>query len=91
MGQFCDPNVIFLEGVITKSKFNCEKIQLGDCCTCKLLLDSLSSILSFVTASPLMIVIEFMSNGSLDNYLKVSVVLIRLSDWLIRQKKAIFL
>ncbi|XP_078374584.1 ephrin type-B receptor 1-like [Oculina patagonica] len=39
MGQFCDPNVIFLEGVVTK-------------CT------------------PLMIVIEFMSNGSLDNYLK---------------------
>jgi len=39
MGQFCDPNVIFLEGVVTKSV-------------------------------PLMIVIEFMSNGSLDNFLK---------------------
>ncbi|XP_066027769.1 ephrin type-A receptor 4 [Pocillopora verrucosa] len=39
MGQFCDPNVIFLEGVVTKT-------------------------------SPMMIVIEFMSNGSLDNYLK---------------------
>ncbi|XP_068699752.1 ephrin type-A receptor 4-like isoform X2 [Montipora foliosa] len=39
MGQFCDPNVIFLEGVVTSSP-------------------------------PLMIVIEFMSNGSLDNFLK---------------------
>lgn len=39
MGQFCDPNVIFLEGVVTKTL-------------------------------PLMIIIEFMSNGSLDNFLK---------------------
>ncbi|KAK3730312.1 hypothetical protein QZH41_015353, partial [Actinostola sp. cb2023] len=39
MGQFCDPNVIYLEGVVTKSL-------------------------------PLMIVTEFMSNGSLDNFLK---------------------
>ncbi|XP_032238020.2 ephrin type-B receptor 1 isoform X2 [Nematostella vectensis] len=39
MGQFCDPNVIFLEGVVSKTH-------------------------------PLMIVTEFMSNGSLDNFLK---------------------
>ncbi|KAM7434137.1 hypothetical protein ABFA07_015738 [Porites harrisoni] len=39
MGQFCDPNVIYLEGVVTKTL-------------------------------PLMIVIEFMANGSLDNFLK---------------------
>lgn len=81
MGQFCDPNVIFLEGVVTKSKLNCKLLQLDTevCDTCLLSpLDSLSSVLfcrfSFSTASPLMIVIEFMSNGSLDNYLKVSIV-----------------
>ena len=39
--------VIFLEGVVTKSKFNCEGIQLVDSRTCKLLLGSLSSIHSF--------------------------------------------
>lgn len=26
MGQFCDPNVIFLEGVVTKSKLNCKPL-----------------------------------------------------------------
>jgi len=41
MGQFDDPNVIYLEGVITKS-------------------------------NPIMIVTEFMENGSLDIFLRVS-------------------
>ena len=41
MGQFDHPNVIRLEGVVTKSR-------------------------------PLMIVTEYMENGSLDTYLKVS-------------------
>ena len=40
MGQFEDPNVIFLEGVITKS-------------------------------NPIMIVTEYMENGSLDTFLRV--------------------
>ena len=40
MGQFDDPNVIYLEGVVTKS-------------------------------NPIMIVTEFMENGSLDNFLRV--------------------
>lgn len=43
MGQFEDPNVIFLEGVITKS-------------------------------NPIMIVTEYMENGSLDTFLRVRVV-----------------
>ena len=42
MGQFDDPNVIFLEGVVTKS-------------------------------NPIMIVTEYMANGSLDAFLRVSV------------------
>ena len=41
MGQFDHPNVIRLEGVVTKSR-------------------------------PLMIITEFMENGSLDNFLRVS-------------------
>lgn len=40
MGQFDDPNVIYLEGVVTKS-------------------------------NPIMIVTEFMENGSLDAFLRV--------------------
>ena len=40
MGQFDDPNVIFLEGVVTRS-------------------------------SPVMIITEFMLNGSLDRFLRV--------------------
>lgn len=43
MGQFEDPNVIFLEGVITKS-------------------------------NPIMIVTEYMENGSLDTFLRVCVI-----------------
>ena len=41
MGQFDDPNVIYLEGVVTKS-------------------------------NPIMIVTEFMENGSMDVFLRVS-------------------
>ena len=41
MGQFDDPNVIYLEGVVTKS-------------------------------NPIMIVTEYMENGSLDTFLRVS-------------------
>ncbi len=41
MGQFYNPNVIYLEGVVTKS-------------------------------NPIMIVTEFMENGSLDTFLRVS-------------------
>ena len=41
MGQFEHPNVIFLQGVVTKS-------------------------------SPIMIITEFMENGSLDTFLRVS-------------------
>ena len=41
MGQFDHPNVIRLEGIVTKS-------------------------------TPLMIITEYMVNGSLDNYLKVN-------------------
>ena len=40
MGQFDDPNVIYLEGVVTKS-------------------------------NPIMIVTEYMENGSLDSFLRV--------------------
>lgn len=42
MGQFDHPNVIHLEGVVTKS-------------------------------SPVMIITEFMENGSLDSFLRVSI------------------
>ena len=42
MGQFDDPNVIYLEGVVTKS-------------------------------NPIMIVTEYMENGSLDCFLRVSI------------------
>jgi Eph receptor B1 len=41
MGQFDDPNVIYLEGVVTRS-------------------------------NPIMIVTEYMENGSLDSFLRVS-------------------
>jgi len=43
MGQFDDPNVIYLQGVVTRS-------------------------------TPIMIVTEFMPNGSLDRFLRVRVV-----------------
>lgn len=45
MGQFDDPNVIYLEGVVTRS-------------------------------NPIMIVTEFMENGSLDSFLRVSIVFV---------------
>jgi serine/threonine protein kinase len=45
MGQFDDPNVIYLEGVVTRT-------------------------------SPIMIITEFMLNGSLDRFLRVSSMLI---------------
>lgn len=47
MGQFDNPNVIYLEGVVTKS-------------------------------NPIMIVTEFMENGSLDTFLRVGL------DWFAR-------
>lgn len=57
MGQFDHPNVIHLEGVVTKS-------------------------------SPVMIITEFMENGSLDSFLRVSnyifvllVYVVRRADW----------
>ena len=43
MGQFDDPNVIYLQGVVTRS-------------------------------TPIMIITEFMPNGSLDRFLRVYVV-----------------
>lgn len=44
MGQFEHPNVIFLQGVVTRS-------------------------------NPVMIITEYMENGSLDTFLRVSIVL----------------
>lgn len=45
MGQFEHPNVIFLQGVVTKS-------------------------------NPVMIITEYMENGSLDHFLRVSFVVL---------------
>jgi hypothetical protein len=70
MGQFNCPNVIKLEGVVTKCEWpvftnnkysNCE----NTCRMCKMY-----SIIS-IADRPWMIIIEFMANGSLDNFLKV--------------------
>jgi len=65
MGQFDDPNVIYLEGVVTRSH-------------------------------PIMIVTEFMENGSLDSFLRVvyfvSVLVIQAGvaccSWKVRRKAA---
>uniref|UniRef100_A0A3B4AMW6 Ephrin type-A receptor 6 n=1 Tax=Periophthalmus magnuspinnatus TaxID=409849 RepID=A0A3B4AMW6_9GOBI len=52
MGQFDHPNIIRLEGVVTKSKYICNW-----------------SCYAF-TGRPVMIVVEYMENGSLDSFLR---------------------
>jgi len=49
MGQFDDPNVIYLQGVVTRS-------------------------------TPIMIITEFMPNGSLDRFLRVCIILCALAN-----------
>ena len=58
MGQFDDPNVIYLEGVVTKS-------------------------------NPIMIVTEFMENGSMDVFLRVVNFFVKSSSFQGRERKKI--
>lgn len=68
MGQFDNPNIIRLEGVVTKSKLLKTKAYLFT------LFSFLCSSLKCVPSSsgrPVMIVVEYMENGALDSFLRV--------------------
>uniref|UniRef100_A0A3Q3XCG7 receptor protein-tyrosine kinase n=1 Tax=Mola mola TaxID=94237 RepID=A0A3Q3XCG7_MOLML len=67
MGQFDNPNIIRLEGVVTKSKLLKTKAYLFT------LFSFLCSSLKCVPSSsgrPVMIVVEYMENGALDSFLR---------------------
>ncbi|XP_034737817.1 ephrin type-A receptor 6-like isoform X1 [Etheostoma cragini] len=79
MGQFDNPNIIRLEGVVTKSKLYmsislCSSLQHQFttfftlvsflCCPFK------SCLLPFSSGRPVMIVVEYMENGALDSFLR---------------------
>lgn len=83
MGQFNNPNIIRLEGVVTKSKLF---TQLDFCFLfwfffgffCIFAVGSLFFPLScqiksfsFSSGRPIMIVVEYMENGALDSFLRV--------------------
>ena len=70
MGQFDDPNVIHLEGVITKG------IGYYAKCLFSWKVNPIH-IVFFSIVLPKMIVTEFMLNGSLDHYLKVRLNIVR--------------
>uniref|UniRef100_A0A8C9SMD9 Ephrin type-A receptor 6 n=1 Tax=Scleropages formosus TaxID=113540 RepID=A0A8C9SMD9_SCLFO len=65
MGQFDHPNIIRLEGVVTKSK---RRLKVHFSC------GSSSILIDFATGlfpgRPVMIVVEYMENGSLDSFLR---------------------
>lgn len=80
MGQFDNPNIIRLEGVVTRSKLYmciclCSSLQHQFttfftlvsflCCSLK------SCLLPFSSGRPVMIVVEYMENGALDSFLRV--------------------
>ncbi|XP_078103124.1 ephrin type-A receptor 6-like isoform X1 [Sander vitreus] len=79
MGQFDNPNIIRLEGVVTRSKLYmciclCSSLQHQFttfftlvsflCCSLK------SCLLPFSSGRPVMIVVEYMENGALDSFLR---------------------
>ncbi|XP_039651090.1 ephrin type-A receptor 6-like isoform X2 [Perca fluviatilis] len=79
MGQFDNPNIIRLEGVVTRSKLYmciclCSSLQRQFttfftlvsflCCSLK------SCLLPFSSGRPVMIVVEYMENGALDSFLR---------------------
>ena len=89
MGQFDDPNVIHLEGVITKGTVLCLGETIDVYLAILVNIKVISCMIDIVRASftyirqqilpviflvvPIMIVLEFMSNGSLHHFLKVGV------------------
>ncbi len=70
MGQFDNPNIIRLEGVVTRSK-------LHMCIGSRHLFAQVSLIVAqimsftFCSGRPVMIVVEYMENGALDSFLRV--------------------
>uniref|UniRef100_A0A673AYX9 Ephrin type-A receptor 6 n=1 Tax=Sphaeramia orbicularis TaxID=375764 RepID=A0A673AYX9_9TELE len=74
MGQFDHPNIIRLEGVVTKSKYNNLILTLKD--PLWLLWGSFINRTHHIGAGslslcrPVMIVVEYMENGSLDSFLR---------------------
>ncbi|XP_077568600.1 ephrin type-A receptor 6-like isoform X7 [Stigmatopora nigra] len=67
MGQFDSPNIIRLEGVVTKSKL------LLQCRVHLFFLHQIFLLTSMFTVSsgrPVMIVVEYMANGALDSFLR---------------------
>uniref|UniRef100_A0A6I8SVK8 Ephrin type-A receptor 6 n=1 Tax=Xenopus tropicalis TaxID=8364 RepID=A0A6I8SVK8_XENTR len=64
MGQFDHPNIIRLEGVVTKSKsFG----SVADCCS---ICTQPAQPPHPIVRRPVMIVVEYMENGSLDSFLR---------------------
>uniref|UniRef100_A0A669AWD5 Ephrin type-A receptor 6 n=1 Tax=Oreochromis niloticus TaxID=8128 RepID=A0A669AWD5_ORENI len=64
MGQFDHPNIIRLEGVVTKSKEDCERVSLLEANSNR------SNVHAVSPLQPVMIVVEYMENGSLDSFLR---------------------
>lgn len=74
MGQFNNPNIIRLEGVVTKSKlFTQLDFHFLHFCSWSLFFPLSCQIKSFSFSSgrPIMIVVEYMENGALDSFLRV--------------------
>ncbi|KAM9860983.1 ephrin type-A receptor 6-like [Aulostomus maculatus] len=71
MGQFNNPNIIRLEGVVTRSK-------LYILCVCVYVIAFfviniylyLPGVFTFTSGRPVMIVVEYMENGALDSFLR---------------------
>lgn len=70
MGQFDNPNIIRLQGVVTKSKLQNKIILLLE--SCFLVLRSNRAVFTLSSGRPVMIVVEYMENGALDSFLRVS-------------------
>ena len=97
MGQFKNLNVVTLEGVVTKSMHwnvfpppwlgSLIAFEFHTFITSLLVLIRISFYVSFLknVAIPLLIVTEFMENGSLDDYLKVRIIFIFTFDKLVKE------
>lgn len=78
MGQFNNPNIIRLEGVVTKSKLSIRRTVSLTSVMFHLILylsELITQIMSSISASgrPIMIVVEYMENGALDSFLRVRI------------------
>lgn len=72
MGQFNNPNIIRLDGVVTKSKFHMSNSSFFECSHFSLFPSQIMSFYPFSSGRPVMIVVEYMENGALDSFLRVS-------------------